>query len=137
MELLKREPFTARLQETRAASTFTGFCNRHDTELFRPLESRGFTATTEQCLLLAYRAVCRELYAKQGTLALEETLREADRGKPVEAQREVQEQISGVIAGSTLAVKDLQTMKTSMEACIRVAGFHASSRLHHRSRHAA
>ena len=49
------------------ASTFTGFCARHDHDIFRPLETAPFTSTPEQCFLLAYRALARELYLKTNT----------------------------------------------------------------------
>ena len=118
MSILKGDRFDARLEGVRVASTFTGFCGRHDTELFRPLETQEFGGTPEQCLLLAYRAVCRELYAKQGTLALADTLRELDRGRDSEVQREVQSRIGGVLTGSSLAVQDLTGLKAAMEAYI-------------------
>lgn len=44
----------------RQASTFTGFCSHHDTELFRPLETEHFTTSKEQLFLLAYRALSKE-----------------------------------------------------------------------------
>ena len=50
------------------ASTFTGFCTKHDNDIFAPLEKTPFTATPEQCFLLAYRALARELYLKTNTL---------------------------------------------------------------------
>ena len=50
------------------ASTFTGFCSRHDDAIFAPLEKRTFTGTSEQCFLLAYRALARELHLKRATL---------------------------------------------------------------------
>ena len=50
------------------ASTFTGFCSRHDNAIFSPLEKTSFVATPEQCFLLAYRALARELHIKQATL---------------------------------------------------------------------
>ena len=50
-----------------SASTFTGFCTKHDNEIFAPLEKAPFTATREQCFLLAYRALARELYLKTNT----------------------------------------------------------------------
>ena len=49
------------------ASTFTGFCTKHDNEIFAPLEKAPFTANREQCFLLAYRALARELYLKTNT----------------------------------------------------------------------
>jgi hypothetical protein len=67
------------------ASTFTGFCERHDAELFRPLETIPFTASKEQLFLLAYRALAKELYAKRFAVRLEPFLRKGDVGKgPVE-----------------------------------------------------
>ncbi len=50
------------------ASTFSGFCGHHDNLTFAPVENEPFTATDEQCFLLGYRAMCRELYQKQTAL---------------------------------------------------------------------
>ena len=52
----------------RRASTFTGFCTKHDNAVFVPLEKAPFEGTKEQCFLLAYRALARELYLKRGVL---------------------------------------------------------------------
>ena len=49
------------------ASTFTGFCTKHDNDIFAPLEKAPFAAAPEQCFLLAYRALARELYLKTNT----------------------------------------------------------------------
>ena len=46
------------------ASTFAGFCNQHDTELFRPLDTKALnSADREQLFLLAYRGITCELHA--------------------------------------------------------------------------
>lgn len=46
------------------ASTFAGFCNQHDTELFKPLDTKPLDiADREQLFLLAYRAITCELHA--------------------------------------------------------------------------
>jgi hypothetical protein len=46
------------------ASTFAGFCNQHDTELFRPLDTKALDgADREQLFLLAYRGITCELHA--------------------------------------------------------------------------
>jgi hypothetical protein len=46
------------------ASTFAGFCNLHDTELFRPLDTKPLDgADREQLFLLAYRGITCELHA--------------------------------------------------------------------------
>ena len=47
------------------ASTFAGLCNRHDSELFRPIETIPITFTSEQMFLLGYRALMRECYTKR------------------------------------------------------------------------
>lgn len=63
------------------ASTFTGFCGRHDTELFRPIENVAVRATRKHALLLAYRAMCFEVSRMKGQLAVGDLVRELDRGK--------------------------------------------------------
>jgi hypothetical protein len=57
------------------ATTFAGFCSKHDSELFRPLESSIFDFEPKQIALLGYRSACRELYAKDAEIAAAEALR--------------------------------------------------------------
>ena len=46
------------------ASTFAGFCNQHDTELFRPLDTKPFDgADRDQLFLLDYRGITCELHS--------------------------------------------------------------------------
>ena len=46
------------------ASTFTGFCNHHDSELFRRLDTKSIDGSDrEQLFLLAYRGISCELHA--------------------------------------------------------------------------
>ena len=46
------------------ASTFTGYCQQHDTEIFRPIDTKPLaTDDLEQLFLIAYRSVTRELHA--------------------------------------------------------------------------
>jgi hypothetical protein len=43
------------------ASTFEGFCNKHDTEIFLPIEAKGLNFDNEEHLfLLLYRSIARE-----------------------------------------------------------------------------
>lgn len=51
------------------ATTFSGFCSKHDTELFYPLETSEFRFLNKQIALLGYRAVCRELHSKEAEIA--------------------------------------------------------------------
>ncbi len=46
------------------ASTFTALCNHHDTEFFKPIDTRPLSLDdAEQLFLLAYRSVTRELHS--------------------------------------------------------------------------
>ena len=78
--------FCVKLKGVKQASTFHGFCTRHDSSIFSPLETRYFTASAEQCFLLGFRALSRELYAKLGAVKNLELLQELDKGKTFEQQ---------------------------------------------------
>jgi SEC-C motif len=65
----------------RRASTFTGFCEFHDAQLFRPIELEPFRATKEQLFLLAYRALSKEVYAKRFAIRMVPILRKGDVGR--------------------------------------------------------
>lgn len=60
------------------ASTFTGFCNKHDTITFLPIERNPFQDEPEHCFLLAYRAICRSLFMKKGNVEFFELLKQLD-----------------------------------------------------------
>lgn len=57
------------------ASTFRGFCSRHDNEIFGPLDRTPFSGTSEQSFLLCLRALAHESHKKnaaiKGALAYE------------------------------------------------------------------
>lgn len=93
------------------ASTFTGFCSRHDTELFRPIETEPFTASQEQLLLYGYRPICRELYTKLQLQRGEEKRSTYDRGLPLHQQIQYQFLDSAVVNSTTLAVRDQKEHK--------------------------
>jgi len=94
-ERLRHGRFEPRRIGINNASTFTGFCNRHDTQLFAPLETAPFVGSDEQLFLLAYRALCLELFAKEWALArLIPTMRLLDRGEPVSVQVRLQAAIA-------------------------------------------
>jgi SEC-C motif len=74
------------------ASTFRGFCEKHDAALFRPIETQKWCPTKENAFLFSFRAVCYEYYAK---LAAEEVAkwqkmwidREEDFGRQIASQQ--------------------------------------------------
>ena len=56
---------TPELVGVHRASTFSGFCRHHDNHLFRPIEKSTFVGSSEQCFLLAFRALAREVHGKR------------------------------------------------------------------------
>lgn len=46
------------------ASIFYGYCDHHDSELFRNIEVNEFTVSPENCWASSYRAICHEYYQK-------------------------------------------------------------------------
>jgi len=77
------------------ASTFTGFCGKHDNEFFEPIEGEAFgTDHTAQCFLHGYRAYALELHKKKTALsALEYMRNNLDKGKPLEEQQHIQNNV--------------------------------------------
>lgn len=75
----------------RDASTFPGFCSRHDTTMFQPIERPDAALNAESIFLLSFRVIAYELAAKAAALADRSRARdESDRGFPFERQVMVQ-----------------------------------------------
>lgn len=89
------------------ASTFYGFCSHHDRTLFSCIENEPFTGRPDQCLVVAYRTLSRELYGKNAGGHLRETLRVADKGKSLVEQVHLQGLLDLIDHGNALAKKDL------------------------------
>nr|WP_186811634.1 hypothetical protein [Paenibacillus xylanexedens] len=51
------------------ASTFFGFCDYHDTELFKPIELRNYNNEPEQDFLFAFRSLALEMHKKERFLS--------------------------------------------------------------------
>ena len=98
------------------ASTFSGFCDRHDGVTFAPLESATFAGSPEQCFFIAYRAQCHELYQKQAADRSYEPFRQLlDRGKPPDVQRVIQEANSVHFAGVRNGLRENRERKSRMD----------------------
>lgn len=97
----------------RQASTFPGFCGVHDKKLFEPLEDVSFTGSKEQCFLLAYRCVARELYTKKAS-ELQIPLRQA-----IAAQsEELSEYMAAYNRGVELGSRDSSVHKARYDAVL-------------------
>lgn len=96
----------------RKASTFTGFCGNHDSMTFAPLENEAFKFTTESAFLLSYRALCHELYQKQGAKrSLQQLASLIDRGTSHSEQREIQRRKDIALSGYQNATTNLTLQK--------------------------
>lgn len=93
------------------ASTFTGFCSVHDNAIFSKIEKQPFLASQEQCFLLAYRALAREIYMKKSQLNSFDLLAKADRGKPPQQQLYIQNIKRLMELGSSVGLRDSEHHK--------------------------
>ncbi|MCY1045593.1 hypothetical protein OV208_30035 [Corallococcus sp. bb12-1] len=109
----------------REASTFTGFCAKHD-GIFAPVENKPFVASREQGFLLGYRSVCMELFKKQTGLGAVEIVRNADRGRSPHDQFALQFFADGMQEGLSAAIGDLKTDKSEYDR-ILVSGDYVGS----------
>jgi hypothetical protein len=97
----------------REASTFTGFCAKHDSATFAPIENAEEKASAEWAFLFCYRALCHELYQKLSVQQASPTLAElADRGLRVEQQQFLQRAYAAAAAGRSKAIVHLQRAKS-------------------------
>lgn len=94
------------------ASTFTGFCAKHDTSLFRALETEVFQGTESQIFLLTYRALCRELYVKRGSIMQSAEVAGLD------IPNAVQELVEGDLYASNLSLSELLAYKTKADTML-------------------
>ena len=101
-----------------SASTFTGFCSKHDTQLFAPLETEDFRSTFQQCFLLGYRAFAREVYKKKASAVLSPERRRADKGKSENAQFQIQLINSGYEIGLAGGLQDNARHLEEMQKCL-------------------
>ena len=98
------------------ASTFPGFCGLHDDQAFAPLEKIDFTGTPEQCFLIAYRALCHEVYQKEAALRSLPTLKdEIDKGLSIEDQHETQHRLKIQKAGLAKGLQYSQLKKLVLD----------------------
>jgi hypothetical protein len=98
------------------SSTFYAFCKHHDDSAFAKLEKYPFEGTSEQRFLLAYRAVCWELYQKLRAVEAQPVMRElVDRGKPLQEQVVMQSLLAGQSDGFAQGLKDIRATKHALD----------------------
>jgi len=101
------------------ASTFPGYCAAHDSAIFKTLEQQPFTGTHEQCVLLAFRNVCNELYKKRALLVALRFQRDViDRGCNLDEQINRQLTISENILGQSKSEAELEKLWSQFQQAL-------------------
>lgn len=93
------------------ASVFPGFCSKHDTILFKPIEGKSLSLTKDTAFLFAYRAAAYERFSKEAQLRHLDIQREFDRAYPFVKQAGVQMHLDAMLAGIKLGMRDLDRWK--------------------------
>jgi hypothetical protein len=112
-----------RLVSVGSASTFTGFCNHHDTTMFRPVEVGAKELSLENCFQLSFRALAYELITKEAAFATAPLLRDNDRGRPYDEQVIIQEILNALMVGQQRGMNDLVRWKRDYDAIYLEQGF--------------
>ena len=117
--------FVPQLLGVNQASTFAGFCSAHDNDIFEPLEKKKFTGTQEQCFLLAYRALAKEIYTKTAASHphLRDVHRSADKGQPPAVQVALQRFIRTYEKGLAVSLRDLDQYKQRYDRIMETRDF--------------
>jgi hypothetical protein len=103
----------------RKASTFPGYCGKHDSQIFAALERMSFSGSHEQCVLQAYRNTCNELYKKRALIESLELQRDLiDRGCDIDEQINWQLSVNQNIAGQTKSMLEMQALWRKFEDAV-------------------
>ncbi|MCG5226784.1 hypothetical protein [Acinetobacter pittii] len=100
------------------ASTFKGFCGKHDQALFSPIETVDFEGTPEQCFLLFYRAYAKEVYNKKINFNDRETtykFMESNEKIPLENKLLAKMYLDDHFTGMQKAINDINRLKPLMD----------------------
>lgn len=103
------------------ASVFPGFCSLHDTELFRPVEGKDVGLTAETALLMGFRAVAYERFAKALQLETFEITRQMDCGQSFWHQQAIQGSIYPVEWGVRRGLRDVNRWKQTYDQALSTA----------------
>lgn len=101
------------------ASTQSCFCSKHDNELFKIIEDIEFVGSARQCFMFYYRALCHELFVKQGFGEVQNMLKGLDRGRGVYDQHRVQYLAHLFGVGSSKSLNELKNAKKIADGFLR------------------
>jgi hypothetical protein len=102
------------------ASVFPGFCTKHDSEIFKPIEAKTVKVDSETAFLLAYRAAAYERFSKEAEGRINSIMRDtADRGRSFPVQAAIQSHLYNVSIGIELGKRDVNRAKQSYDQLLR------------------
>lgn len=91
------------------ASTFKGFCGKHDKELFSPIEDKLYSGSKEQSFIAGYRAVALEYFKKISVAkGLSFMNQNFDRGMNTVAQIDFQHRLYAMKQGFFKGIDDFK-----------------------------
>lgn len=94
-------------------STFAGFCEIHDNELFEPIDNTSLIPTELQILLYAYRCLCKEYFVKEN--AAELMKKYSVHAENTKEQERIFKEMS---RGTTLGFDNLKHHKSYFDNCL-------------------
>ena len=107
------------------ASTFMGFCGKHDNMLFEPIEQQSFILNEKAAFLLSFRALSYEYLTKQNALETIEIKRAMDKGKNFETQKIVQKFLHIEEAGLHKGMQYIEQWKNDYDTKYLTGNFSA------------
>lgn len=121
--------FEAKRAGVKDASTFTGFCHYHDSRTFEPIEQHTYESNKkEHNLLLAYRAICREIFTKTAALESIRFQRNMDKGQNLTSQIFLQQYLSVRKDGLEVGMRMLKKEKIKYDDCLNAGDY---SKIHY------
>ena len=108
--------FVPRKVGLRSASTFMGFCDKHDNSMFQPVEKQSVPLSPQSCFLLGFRALSYELFSKRADLRSMNIVRKLDCGKAFEVQCAVQQFMHLREHGAKRGLADCERWKNQYDA---------------------
>lgn len=105
------------------ASTFMGFCDVHDNQLFAPVEKNPVQLDKLGAFLLSFRAICYEYLMKKTAFRTVEIQRQLDRGKDFETQCVIQQYLHLYRVGINRGLRDLSGWKQTYDNAYRAGNY--------------
>ena len=98
------------------ASTFPGFCNKHDRIAFQLIEGKCVDLNAGSALRFSYRAIAFERFRKAAALEFVDPMRQMDRGQPLWRQGAIQDHLRCYEGGLRLGMRDLESCKAEYDS---------------------